>query len=86
MTPQAFRTIPGIVDGAFLPRHPQELLTPADFQPVTSITGVNNDEFDWFLSTVRSSPMSSSLGSPGRMAGIWNIQSLLKISPWLPRE
>ncbi|XP_003508579.1 cocaine esterase isoform X3 [Cricetulus griseus] len=48
---KAFRTIHGVVDGDFLPRHPQELLASVDFQPVTSIIGVNNDEFGWLLST-----------------------------------
>nr|XP_020010720.1 pyrethroid hydrolase Ces2e-like [Castor canadensis] len=42
-------TIPGVVDGAFLPRHPQELLVSADFQPVPSIIGVNTDEFGFDL-------------------------------------
>ncbi|EHB07339.1 Carboxylesterase 2 [Heterocephalus glaber] len=41
--------IPAVVDGAFLPRHPQELLASADFQPVPSIIGVNNDEYGWAL-------------------------------------
>ncbi|XP_055477337.1 cocaine esterase-like isoform X2 [Psammomys obesus] len=48
---KAFRIMHGVVDGAFLPRHPRELLASVDFQPVTSIIGVNNDEFGWLLST-----------------------------------
>ncbi|EHB14654.1 Carboxylesterase 2 [Heterocephalus glaber] len=40
-----FKIIPAVVDGAFLPRHPQELLASADFQPVPSIIGVNSDEY-----------------------------------------
>nr|XP_005318332.3 cocaine esterase-like [Ictidomys tridecemlineatus] len=48
---KAFKTISGVVDGTFLPRHPEELLALADFQPVPSIIGVNNDEFGWLLST-----------------------------------
>ncbi|KAM4801943.1 cocaine esterase-like isoform X4 [Urocitellus parryii] len=44
-----FKIIPAVVDGAFLPRHPQELLASADFQPVPSIIGVNNDEYGWIL-------------------------------------
>uniref|UniRef100_A0A286X8D3 Carboxylic ester hydrolase n=2 Tax=Cavia porcellus TaxID=10141 RepID=A0A286X8D3_CAVPO len=44
-----FKIIAGVVDGKFLPRHPQELLASADFQPVPSIIGVNNDEFGWIL-------------------------------------
>jgi carboxylesterase type B len=46
---KAFKIIPGVVDGSFLPRHPQELLASADFQPVPSIIGVNNHEFGWLL-------------------------------------
>uniref|UniRef100_A0A8C0VWV9 Carboxylic ester hydrolase n=1 Tax=Castor canadensis TaxID=51338 RepID=A0A8C0VWV9_CASCN len=44
-----FKTIPGVVDGAFLPRHPQELLVSADFHPVPSIIGVNTDEYGFGL-------------------------------------
>ncbi|KAL2761288.1 cocaine esterase isoform 2 precursor [Daubentonia madagascariensis] len=44
-----FKIIPGVVDGAFLPRHPQELLASADFHPVPSIIGVNNDEYGWII-------------------------------------
>uniref|UniRef100_A0A2K5IRM2 Carboxylic ester hydrolase n=1 Tax=Colobus angolensis palliatus TaxID=336983 RepID=A0A2K5IRM2_COLAP len=44
--------IPGVVDGIFLPRHPQELLASADFQAVPSIIGVNNDEFGWINPSV----------------------------------
>ncbi|KAM5262855.1 cocaine esterase-like [Ctenodactylus gundi] len=40
---------PGVVDGIFLPRHPEELLASGDFQPVPSIIGVNNDEFGWII-------------------------------------
>ncbi|KAB1273075.1 Cocaine esterase [Camelus dromedarius] len=46
---KAFKIIPGLVDGIFLPRHPQELLASADFQPVPSIIGVNNDEYGWII-------------------------------------
>ncbi|XP_004690546.1 PREDICTED: cocaine esterase [Condylura cristata] len=48
---EPFKIIPGVVDGTFLPRHPQELLSFADFQPVPSIIGVNNDEFGWLIPT-----------------------------------
>ncbi|XP_040838510.1 cocaine esterase-like [Ochotona curzoniae] len=46
---KTFMTISGVVDGVFLPRHPYELLASADFQPVPSIIGVNNDEYGWIL-------------------------------------
>ncbi|XP_052022984.1 pyrethroid hydrolase Ces2e-like isoform X2 [Apodemus sylvaticus] len=51
---KAFRIMPAVVDGKFLPRHPKELLASADFHPVPSIIGVNNDEFGWILPMVRS--------------------------------
>ncbi|XP_059118575.1 pyrethroid hydrolase Ces2e-like isoform X4 [Peromyscus eremicus] len=44
-----FKMIPAVVDGEFLPRHPQELLASVDFHPVPSIIGVNNDEYGWLL-------------------------------------
>uniref|UniRef100_G1QVW2 Carboxylic ester hydrolase n=1 Tax=Nomascus leucogenys TaxID=61853 RepID=G1QVW2_NOMLE len=47
-----FKMIPGVVDGVFLPRHPQELLASADFQPVPCIVGVNSDEFGWLIPKV----------------------------------
>ncbi|CAO2610283.1 Acylcarnitine hydrolase [Lemmus lemmus] len=46
---KVFRSIPAVVDGKFLPRHPQELLASVDFHPVPSIIGVNNDEYGWLL-------------------------------------
>ncbi|CAH6777953.1 pyrethroid hydrolase Ces2e [Phodopus roborovskii] len=46
---KAFKIIPGIVDGIFLPKHPKELLASADFQFVPSIIGVNNDEYGWII-------------------------------------
>ncbi|XP_008837357.1 pyrethroid hydrolase Ces2e-like isoform X2 [Nannospalax galili] len=46
---KAFKIIPGIVDGIFLPRHPKELLASANLHPVPSIIGVNNDEYGWII-------------------------------------
>ncbi|XP_038168266.1 acylcarnitine hydrolase-like [Arvicola amphibius] len=46
---KVFQSIPAVVDGVFLPKHPQELLTAVDFYPVPSIIGVNNDEYGWLL-------------------------------------
>ncbi|XP_071461336.1 cocaine esterase-like isoform X2 [Marmota flaviventris] len=51
-----FKIIPAVVDGAFLPRHPQELLVSADFQPVPSIIGVTNDEYGWILPMILGPP------------------------------
>uniref|UniRef100_A0A8C5Z4P0 Carboxylic ester hydrolase n=1 Tax=Marmota marmota marmota TaxID=9994 RepID=A0A8C5Z4P0_MARMA len=64
---KAFKTISGVVDGTFLPRHPEELLALADFQPVPSIIGVNNDEFGWLLSTLQVHPSLNQDFLPPRM-------------------
>ncbi|KAM6177441.1 pyrethroid hydrolase Ces2e-like [Erethizon dorsatum] len=53
---KTFDIIAGVVDGVFLPRHPQELLASADFRPVPSIIGVNNDEYGWSLPMIQRSP------------------------------
>ncbi|XP_010610489.1 acylcarnitine hydrolase isoform X2 [Fukomys damarensis] len=55
---KTFNIIPAVVDGAFLPRHPKELLASADFQPVPSIIGINNDEYGWNI------PMVSGITDP----------------------
>nr|XP_048287137.1 acylcarnitine hydrolase-like [Myodes glareolus] len=52
---KVFQSIPAVVDGVFLPRHPQELLTSVDFHPVPSIIGVNNDEYGWLLPVAQGS-------------------------------
>ncbi|XP_059118586.1 acylcarnitine hydrolase-like isoform X2 [Peromyscus eremicus] len=49
---KVFKIIPAVVDGAFLPRHPKELLASVDFHPVPSIIGVNNDEYGWTIPKV----------------------------------
>ncbi|XP_013359319.1 PREDICTED: cocaine esterase-like [Chinchilla lanigera] len=57
---KTFKIIAGVVDGVFLPRHPQELLASADFRPVPSIIGVNNDECGWILATYLEFPGNES--------------------------
>ncbi|XP_072492072.1 cocaine esterase-like [Notamacropus eugenii] len=44
-----FKLIPGVVDGQFLPKHPEELLSAGNFNHVPSIIGVNNHEYGWSL-------------------------------------
>ncbi|XP_051030262.1 acylcarnitine hydrolase-like [Phodopus roborovskii] len=46
---KVFKAIPAVVDGEFLPKHPQELLASVDYYPVPSIIGVNNDEYGWII-------------------------------------
>ncbi|XP_059120181.1 acylcarnitine hydrolase-like isoform X2 [Peromyscus eremicus] len=52
---KVFQVIPAVVDGEFLPSHPQELLASVDFHPVPSIIGVNNDEYGWIIPMVTGS-------------------------------
>nr|XP_048293151.1 acylcarnitine hydrolase-like isoform X5 [Myodes glareolus] len=59
---KVFKIIPAVVDGEFFPRHPEELLASADFHPVPSIIGVNNDEYGWFVPMI--------MGSAQKMKGI----------------
>ncbi|XP_052022975.1 acylcarnitine hydrolase-like [Apodemus sylvaticus] len=67
-----FQMIPAVVDGEFLPKHPQELLASADFHPVPSIIGVNNDEYGYIVPKV--------IGSAQTIKGITreNLQAVLK--------
>uniref|UniRef100_F7GEP4 Carboxylic ester hydrolase n=1 Tax=Monodelphis domestica TaxID=13616 RepID=F7GEP4_MONDO len=44
-----FKIIPGVVDGKFLPRHPEELLAAGEFHHVPCIIGVNNHEYGWSI-------------------------------------
>uniref|UniRef100_F7B7G3 Carboxylesterase 2-like protein 1 n=1 Tax=Monodelphis domestica TaxID=13616 RepID=F7B7G3_MONDO len=48
-----FKIIPGVVDGKFLPRHPEELLAAGEFHHVPCIIGVNNHEYGWIIPAVR---------------------------------
>ncbi|XP_038168423.1 acylcarnitine hydrolase-like [Arvicola amphibius] len=52
---KVFKIIPAVVDGVFLPRHPQELLASVGFHPVPSIIGVNNDEYGLIIPMVMGS-------------------------------
>nr|XP_042133467.1 pyrethroid hydrolase Ces2e-like [Peromyscus maniculatus bairdii] len=52
---KVFKVIPAVVDGEFFPRHPKELLASADFHPVPSIIGVNNNEYGWLLPMIMGS-------------------------------
>ncbi|XP_077742335.1 cocaine esterase-like isoform X1 [Canis aureus] len=77
-----FKFFPAVVDGTFLPRHPQELLAFADFQPVPSIIGVNNNEFGWLL------PLTLNISDPKKemdkemvKATLQQMSSLMALPP-----
>uniref|UniRef100_A0A673VEL8 Carboxylic ester hydrolase n=1 Tax=Suricata suricatta TaxID=37032 RepID=A0A673VEL8_SURSU len=77
-----FRIIPGMVDGIFLPRHPQELLASADFQPVPSIIGVNNDEYGWLIpSAINIFDTQKEMDRETVKAVLQKISSMLVLSP-----
>nr|XP_025744648.1 cocaine esterase isoform X1 [Callorhinus ursinus] len=79
---QPFMVIPGVVDGTFLPRHPQELLASADFQPVPSIIGVNNDEYGWFIpSTMNIFDTQKELDRETVKAILQQVSTMLTLPP-----
>nr|XP_020845141.1 cocaine esterase-like [Phascolarctos cinereus] len=49
-----FKIIPGVVDGQFFPKHPEELLATGEYHHVSSITSVNNHEYGWVIPVVKS--------------------------------
>ncbi|XP_036604064.1 cocaine esterase-like [Trichosurus vulpecula] len=66
-----FKIIFGVVDGQFLPKHPEELLAAGEFNRVPFIIGVTNQEFEWIIPVVLDIPrfmdkesIQSSLLSP----------------------
>ncbi|XP_038168411.1 acylcarnitine hydrolase-like isoform X1 [Arvicola amphibius] len=80
---KVFKIIPAVVDGVFLPKHPQELLASVDFHPVPSIIGVNNDEFGWIIPMqphLTGSSITQIFGSAQTIKEITreNLQAVLK--------
>ncbi|XP_049999397.1 acylcarnitine hydrolase-like [Alexandromys fortis] len=69
---KVFKVIPAVVDGVFLPKHPQELLASVNFRPVPSIIGVNNDEYGWVI------PMMFGSAQTIKEITRENLQSVLK--------
>uniref|UniRef100_H0V5V8 Carboxylic ester hydrolase n=1 Tax=Cavia porcellus TaxID=10141 RepID=H0V5V8_CAVPO len=67
---KTFEIIAGVVDGVFLPRHPQELLASADFRPVPSIIGITNDEYGWGLPMVSSHVSLGSTNLPSKFGDL----------------
>ncbi|XP_068941904.1 cocaine esterase-like isoform X2 [Petaurus breviceps papuanus] len=51
-----FKIIPGVVDGQFFPKHPEELLAAGEFHYIPSIVGVNNHEYGWALPVEMGTP------------------------------
>nr|XP_055162650.1 cocaine esterase-like [Nyctereutes procyonoides]XP_055162651.1 cocaine esterase-like [Nyctereutes procyonoides]XP_055162652.1 cocaine esterase-like [Nyctereutes procyonoides]XP_055162653.1 cocaine esterase-like [Nyctereutes procyonoides] len=77
-----FKFIPAVVDGTFLPRDPQELLAFADFQPVPSIIGVNNNEFGWLLPlTLNISDPEKEMDKEMMKAALQKMSALLILPP-----
>ncbi|XP_043837719.1 cocaine esterase-like [Dromiciops gliroides] len=73
--------ISGVVDGQFLPKHPEELLASGEFHHVPSIIGVNNHEFGWLI--------PAEMGMAGFKQGMdkKSIQSFLQNPLWgIPSE
>lgn len=77
-----FKIIPGLVDGVFLPKHPQELLASADFRPVPSIIGVNNDECGWIIPlTVNSSDTRREMSRESMRDALQELAAMTAMPP-----
>ncbi|XP_043837695.1 cocaine esterase-like isoform X2 [Dromiciops gliroides] len=76
-----FPIIPGVVDGQFLPKHPEELLAMGEFHQVPSIIGVNNHEYGWLI------PAEMGIAGFKETMNKGSIQSLLQNPLWgIPSE
>ncbi|XP_049719805.1 cocaine esterase isoform X2 [Elephas maximus indicus] len=76
-----FKLIAGVVDGAFLPRHPQELLASDDFQPVPSIIGVNNDEYGWLIPVGMGTSDNQEMDRQTMQAALQKMSALMMVPP-----
>ncbi|XP_065781551.1 cocaine esterase isoform X1 [Muntiacus reevesi] len=77
-----FKIIPGLVDGVFLPKYPQELLASADFRPVPSIIGVNNDEYSWIIPlTVNSSDTRREMSRESMRDALKELSAMTTMPP-----
>ncbi|XP_036605407.1 liver carboxylesterase 1-like [Trichosurus vulpecula] len=83
--------LPGIIDGVFFPKSPEELLAEKKFNRVPHIIGINNHEFGWLLPTLMQFPLSE--GIPDQetaTALLWSSYPLVKIpkdlTPILTKE
>ncbi|KAB0348119.1 hypothetical protein FD754_012976, partial [Muntiacus muntjak] len=77
-----FKIIPGLVDGVFLPKYPQELLASADFRPVPSIIGVNNDEYSWIIPlTVNSSDTRREMSRESMRDALQELSAMTTMPP-----
>ncbi|XP_064130009.1 cocaine esterase [Loxodonta africana] len=76
-----FKLIAGVVDGAFLPRHPQELLASDDFQPVPSIIGVNNDEYGWIIPAGMGTSDNQEMDRQTMQAALQKMSALMMVPP-----
>ncbi|XP_027725192.1 liver carboxylesterase 1-like [Vombatus ursinus] len=83
--------LPGVIDGVFLPKSPEELLAEKKFNHVPYIIGINNHEFGWIIPTLMEFPLSE--GIPDQetaTALLWSSYPLVKIpkdlTPVLTKE
>ncbi|XP_036044307.1 pyrethroid hydrolase Ces2e-like isoform X2 [Onychomys torridus] len=78
---KVFKIMPAVVDGVFFPSHPEELLVSANFQPVPSIIGVNNDEFGWDIPTVSPDTTREKMDRETIQAVLQSTPAQLMMSP-----
>uniref|UniRef100_A0A5F8G7H5 Carboxylic ester hydrolase n=1 Tax=Monodelphis domestica TaxID=13616 RepID=A0A5F8G7H5_MONDO len=72
--------IPGVIDGVFLPKSPEELLAEKKFNHVPFIIGINNHEFAWILPTLMEFPFSDGLPDQETARNLlWSTYPLVQI-------
>uniref|UniRef100_A0A2K5E9C0 Carboxylic ester hydrolase n=1 Tax=Aotus nancymaae TaxID=37293 RepID=A0A2K5E9C0_AOTNA len=71
---------PTVIDGAVLPKTPEELQAERKFHTVPYMVGFNKKEFGWFLPTLMSYPLSEGkLDQKTAMSLLWRSYPLVKI-------
>ncbi|XP_044515652.1 liver carboxylesterase 1-like [Gracilinanus agilis] len=75
-----FVFIPSVVDGAFFPKSPKELLAEKQFNDIPYIMGITNDEFGWFLPNEMGYPLSGDgLDQETATALLWSSYPIVEI-------
>ncbi|XP_074067386.1 liver carboxylesterase 1-like [Macrotis lagotis] len=72
--------LPTVVDGAFFPKSPEELLAEMRFDGISLLMGITNDEFGWILPTARGYPLSKDgLDQEEAAELLWDSYPIVKI-------
>ncbi|KAM5262696.1 liver carboxylesterase 1-like [Ctenodactylus gundi] len=70
-----------VVDGAVLPKEPEEILAEKNFSTVPYIVGINKQEFGWYIPTMMGYPLSEDhLDQKTATSLLWKSYPLANIS------